>query len=67
MFKNYSSLILIVTFFFKIIPFTVASDCEIVTNAFGFLKGKILEDILAFSDCCNDVQITCSGSHVTEM
>lgn len=69
MFRKYSSVIYIVSLFLGFIPFTTAAsaDCEVVTSAFGFLKGGILEDLLLFDDCCNDVQITCSGSHVTEI
>ena len=55
--------------FLGIIPFTIGSDCDIVSNSFSYIKGEVYNEILLDKYCCNAEKfIKCNiSSQVSEM
>jgi len=64
----FEKILYITIFFFEIISITIASDCDIVAEAFKHLMGDFLQNFLLYSNCCNySPVITCNGGLIKGM
>jgi len=58
----------IISLILGIIPFIVASDCDILKNSLSHIKGDVYTQHKFLTDCCNTSTVTCDSSNqITEI
>jgi len=62
-FEKHLNFKIIVTFLLGIIPFIVASDCDVLKKSLSYIKKDIYNEIINQNNCCNSDRIKCSSSN----